>query len=74
MQIVQSRTEQTKDRLSAMDFLRRLYIDELSIFWNGLFKFLERDANGEIRPIRFTNNSNRDSPFTAEKLTESTVL
>jgi hypothetical protein len=23
-----------------MDFLRRLYIDELSIFWNGPFKFL----------------------------------
>lgn len=64
MQIIQSETEQTKDKLMAMDFVRRLYIDELSIFWNGPFKFLERDANGEIRPLRHNKNY---LDFSAEK-------
>ena len=61
MQIIQSMGEQTKDKLTAMDFLRRLYIDELSMFWHGAFNFLERDANGQIHPIKYNNNNNNNA-------------
>jgi hypothetical protein len=46
VQIAESETEQTRDRIEAMRFLRRLYVDQYSLFLYGPSQFLTRDISG----------------------------
>ena len=43
MQIAESKTEQARDRIEAMRFLRQLYEDQYSLFMYGPSQFLTRD-------------------------------
>jgi hypothetical protein len=46
LQIAESETEQARDRIEAMRFLRQLYEDEYSLFLYGPSHFLTRDISG----------------------------
>ena len=46
VQIAESETEQTRDRIEAMRFLRQLYVDQYSLFLYGPSQFLTRDISG----------------------------
>jgi hypothetical protein len=46
MEIVESDSTQTKDKLAAMEFLRQLYEDEYSLFLYGPSQFLTKDIRG----------------------------
>ena len=46
VQIAESETEQTRDRIEAMRFLRRLYVDQYNLFLYGPSQFLTRDISG----------------------------
>jgi hypothetical protein len=59
MQIIESKTEQARDRIEAMKFLRQLYLDQYSLFLYGPSQFLTRDAKGDqVRPICYNSNNN----------------
>ena len=46
LQIAESETEQARDRIEAMRFLRQLYVDQYSLFLYGPSQFLTRDISG----------------------------
>ena len=45
LQIAESETEQAKDRIEAMRFLRQLFIDQYSLFMYGPSQFLTKDIS-----------------------------
>jgi hypothetical protein len=46
LQIADSQTEQAKDRIEAMRFLRQLFVDQYSLFLYGPSQSLTRDISG----------------------------
>ena len=71
LEIVESKSVSARDKLSAMEFLRQIYEDEYSLFMFGPFQFLARDANGQVRPIKYDNSSNNNNNANANFLNSS---
>jgi hypothetical protein len=46
LQIAESETEQARDKIEAMRFLRQLFVDQYSLFMYGPSQFLTRDISG----------------------------
>lgn len=54
LQIAESETEQAKDRIEVMRFLRQVYEDQYSLFMYGPSQFLSRDTSagyGDVADI-----------------------
>ena len=66
LQIAESETEQAKDRIEAMHFLRQLFVDQYSLFMYGPSHFLTRDTS-------YSDNADFLSTFNREKALANNV-